>query len=149
LGKRRKHIKKSAYFPNINKKNHTVESDQCGNHNCIAYAAGVTNKKWWPVIHPDAYWPPHVPYTESPDSFIRAFETIGYKQCADGAYEKDKEKVAFFTLAGRVKHAALLLSDSTWASKLGDMEDIEHELNAVGGGEYGTPTVFMERAKSA
>jgi hypothetical protein len=147
LGKRRKHIKKCAYFPNINKKNHAVKSDQDGTYNCIAFAAGRTDKKWWPIVRPDAHWPAGVPYTESPDSFIKAFETEGYTVCVDETYVDGTEKVAFFTFAGRVKHAARMSTKDGWLSKLGDAEDISHELRAVTGGGYGLPTVFMERRK--
>ena len=148
MGQRRKHIKKSDYFPKINKKNHTVHSDQDGLYNCIAFAAGVITKKWWPIVHPDAFWPHGAPYTESVDSFTKAFATIGYASCANGDYEDGIEKIVFYTSDGRVKHAARQIGQDKWASKLGNGEDIQHKLSAVAGGGYGSPTVFLSRAKA-
>lgn len=143
-GMRRKTIKKSNYFPNISKKNHTVSSDQDTGYNCIAYAAGDTGRWWWP-LDPFGYWPANIPRTDSPESFVRAFETLGYRQCADGKQAKGKEKIALYTRAGRVRHAARMDANGRWLSKLGKGEDIHHELLAVAGDGYGDPTVFMER----
>jgi hypothetical protein len=35
-----------------------------------------------------------------------------------------------------------------WTSKLGRIEDIEHELNGLEGQEYGTVKQFMKRIRS-
>jgi len=145
--KRRKHIKKSAHFPKITKKNHSVKSDQSPQYNCIAFAADETNRKWWPILLPDAFWPAGVPYTETPDSFIAAFATLGYAVCTDDQYVEGVEKVALYTSGGRVKHAAKLIGPDRWASKLGQQEDIHHKKGAVAGGIYGEPTVYMSRPR--
>lgn len=146
--KRRPFIKKSSFFPKINKNNHSVESDADENYNCIAYAADVTTVKWWPVAPPDAAWPLDPPYSDSADSFIRAFRTKGYEVCNGGAYEEGLEKIAFFEVMGHVKHAARQVARDKWASKLGDEEDIHHKLDAVAGGDYGEVTVYMSRKKA-
>ena len=110
MGQRPKHIKRSNYFPRLSKKNHSVESDKDGNYNCIAYAAGSTMKKWWPIFRKDAYWPLGVPYSETVDAFIRAFQTLGYVECLDGTFVQDTEKIAIYsndgTRGGKPTHAA-------------------------------------------
>lgn len=141
----RKHIKKCGEFPKINKRNHTVASPQTTSYNCIAFAAGVTTKKWWPAFHPDAYWPPGCPYSDSIASFVQAFQTLGYTVCADGKYEEGFEKIALYAKFGAVKHAARLVAKGKWASKLGDLEDIVHEETAVAGGLYGEVVQYMRR----
>ncbi len=147
--KRRTRVKKSDVFPKINKNNHSIESDPDPDYNCIAFAAGVTTIKWWPVFAPDAYWPIDPPYSESIDCFTRAFRTQGYEICNSGAYEEGLEKIAFFELLGRVKHAARQFGPEKWTSKLGKGVDIVHKLDAVAGGEYGDVTVYMSRKKPA
>jgi hypothetical protein len=144
---RRKSIKKCREFPRITKKNHSVESDQNRRYNCIAYAAGVTHIKWWPIFHPDAFWPKDAPHSDGPSAFVKAFETLGYSLCENGKYEEGKEKIAFYASQGGVKHAARQVGRSLWASKLGDLEDIHHEISAVAGGLYGEPSFFMVRPK--
>jgi hypothetical protein len=151
VGTRPKHIKKNNAFPRINKKNHTVESDRDGNYNCIAYAAGSTTIKWWPVFAKDAFWPPGIPYSETLDAFTRAFGTLGYAECQDGAYVEGVEKIAIYTTdgtrGGTPTHAARQVSQATWASKLGGSYDIHHKERAVSGGLYGDIAVFMQRAR--
>ena len=142
---RRKYIKKSTLFPRINKKNHSVVNDQSRFYNCISFAAGDTKKKWWPAFPPDAYWPAGAPFGDSVNSFVKAFETLGYKVCPDGSYIEGLEKIALYTLYGAVKHAARQVGKNLWASKLGDDEDIHHEIQAVSGGLYGDASVYMER----
>jgi hypothetical protein len=134
-------MKKSNTFPELTKKNHSVESDYCPAYNCIAFAADVTHIKWWPAFSKDAFWPPGAPYSETLDSFIEAFGTIGYIECESGEYVDGHEKVALYThdgsRGGRPKHAAKQIDETQWASKLGNSFDIKHHKGAVSGGDYG------------
>jgi hypothetical protein len=36
-------------FPELRRLGYCVSSEENSNYNCIAYAAGVTNTRWWPV----------------------------------------------------------------------------------------------------
>ena len=153
VGQRPKHIKRSNHFPRLTKKNHSVESDRDGTYNCIAYTAGSTTIKWWPVFRKDAYWPPGIPYNETVEAFVQAFGTLGYAECADGSFIDGIEKIAIYsrdgTRSGRPTHAAKQVDDKTWASKLGNEYDIHHRDSlAVGGGGYGEIAVFMKRPRS-
>jgi hypothetical protein len=42
-------------------------------------------------------------------------------------------------------HAARQLPGGRWTSKLGNREDIEHDLNAVSGEAYGTVVMVLKR----
>jgi hypothetical protein len=121
-------------------------SDIDTQYNCIAYAAGVTDKKWWPQFHPDYYWPPNAPRVNSLISFIAVFRELGYEVCEDGAYEVGFEKVAFYTRNGVPTHAARQIGPDRWESKLGNWYDIEHTTDAVSSGDYGRMDTFMKRA---
>jgi hypothetical protein len=148
MAQRPKHIKKSNEFPRLNKQNHDVTSDKSGNYNCIAWAAGTTTIKWWPVFAPDAYWPPSAPKVETLDAFIKAYETLGYAVCADGSYVEGTEKIAIYTKSGKPVHAARQIDAVNWTSKLGGREDISHHRDVVSDGMYGTIEVYMSRPKS-
>jgi len=142
---RPKHIKRHPQIPSLNKTNHDVTSDSDPQYNCIAYAAGITNRKWWPNFLPDFYWPPDAPKVNSINSFITAFAALGYEVCDDGDYETGFEKVAFYTRNGVPTHAARQIGPNKWQSKLGSWYDIEHQKDAVSSGDYGRMDTFMKR----
>jgi hypothetical protein len=131
---RPKHLKRDARFPALKKSNNSVTSDSDVQYNCVAFAAGVTNRKWWPDFHPDFYWPPGSPRINTIASFIKAFETLGYESCNDGKYEHGFEKVVFYVKDGLPTHAALQVGRNKWKSKLGNWYDVEHTAEALSGG---------------
>jgi hypothetical protein len=142
---RPKHIKNHPRLPSLNKQNNDVTSDATPFYNCVAYAAGEMNRKWWPVFHPDFYWPPSAPKINSIASFVTAFETLGYAECDDGRLEGGYEKVAFFVRDGQPTHASRQLPGGKWTRKLGDYYDIEHTEHAVSSGDYGKIVKYMKR----
>ena len=76
----------------------------------------------------------------------QAFLFLGYKQCADSMLEDGFEKVALYGSLSLYTHAARQLPNGRWTSKLGNGEDIEHEIpDNVGGGLYGEVVQFMKR----
>jgi hypothetical protein len=148
MGQRPKHLKKSNTFPRLAKKRNKVTSNEDKTYNCIAYAAGRTDKKIWPTFHPDHYWPPSVPRADELTSLVNLFSSLGYARCGDGSFEAGFEKVAIYVhpVTGRPTHAARQISPGKWASKLGEWFDIEHTVDAVSGGDYGEMSVFLKRA---
>jgi hypothetical protein len=120
-------------------------------YNCIAWAANDTHSKWWPWAYPpQGYWPAGIDRDDTIKAFSEAFATLGYKLCDDASFEPGYEKVAIYVgKDGLVKHMARQLPTGTWTSKLGDLEDIEHEtLEMVAGEAYGIPKAFLKRPKS-
>ncbi|MGH7498113.1 MAG: DUF7689 domain-containing protein, partial [Gemmatimonadales bacterium] len=116
-------------------------------YNCIAWAAGDSQRVWWPAPSPYAYWPPNVSLKEAVDAFAAAFATLGYSPCPDGSVEAGYEKVAIFVSKdGKPTHAARQLPGGTWTSKLGKGgEDISHSLYGLEGGAYGDVALHMKR----
>ena len=121
-------------------------------YNCIAYAAGDVTKPWWPPV-PNVkgyYWPPGAPVEETLSAFISAFQSLGYEVCDSPDYAPGFEKVALFAKpTGVPTHAATQYENGRWRSKLGNLEDIEHDLHAVECPIYGTVQVYMERPRVA
>src|SRR5205807_1808725 len=110
-------------------------------YNCIAWSAGDT-ERWW---EPGVYWP--VPAENyGLDALELAFRSLGYEPCPDGNLEPGFEKVALYVTGQFYSHAARQLPSGKWTSKLGRLEDIEHDSpEAVAGGAYGDVARVMRR----
>ena len=135
-------------FPNLRADSYLVTSPATIHYNCIAWAAGYTNRWWWP--HPDAYWPPGVPEEETIEAFIKAFITEGYERCNDSKLDEGYEKIAIYATEHGPTHAARQLENGRWTSKIGDAEDITHSsLEGLIGELYGSPACYLRRLKRA
>ena len=135
-------------FPGLGTSTLRVTSSASRDYNCIAWAAGDMARWWWPDADPDndaIYWPAGVVAEETLDAFAAAFVTLGYAPCSGEELELGFERIALFAIAGVPTHAARQLSSGRWTSKLGLREDIEHELHALSGVEYGAVTLIMKR----
>jgi len=138
-----------SYFPSLPGK--WIEtSPPTTDYNCFAFAVG-DETRWWDPLPPGSYyWPPNVPRGYQLEHFQRAFETEGFRRCADGNLVEGIEKIAIFINAyGGVEHAARQEPNGKWKSKIGGFEDISHDdLDALSGGDYGDPRCFMERERN-
>jgi hypothetical protein len=114
-------------------------------YNCIAWAAGDLTRVWWPDRQRVAFWPKEVSRTETLQSFVAAYRTLGYEPCESGELEIGFEKIAIFLRGGLPKHAARQLPDDRWTSKLGRDQDIAHDLHGLEGNNYGRVKQFMRR----
>jgi hypothetical protein len=136
-----------AAFPGLASGRYHITSRSNWRYNCIAWAAGQTTDWWWPG--PNAaveHWPEGVPRELSLPAFQQAFETLDYSVCAAEEQESGFQKIALYADAnGQPTHAARQLPEGNWTSKLGNAEDIEHELRALEGDTYGTVVLFMKR----
>jgi hypothetical protein len=140
-----------ASFPNLARGNHEDKSPLDKRYNCIAYAAAVDSKWWWPDANGIGYWPPGVPREETQAAFIQAYETKGYAVCSDDSFEDGYEKVAIYVNPDNniPTHAARQILAGKWVSKIGEAEDIEHEtLNVVEGPLYGIAMIYMKRQRA-
>ena len=124
------------------------ESERTREYNYIAWVFGDTSRRWWPVE--GYYWPlPKPDREESIDDFISAFSLHGYEVCDDGTFESGFEKIAIYTINGEPTHAAKQKANGLWSSKIGSLEDIEHENpEDVNCPTYGTVHTFMRRRLS-
>ena len=135
-------------FPILKASGYTISSPATIEYNCIAWAAGDSEAWWWPDPFNQYYWPSEIIREESIDAFVKAFEFLGYTICPDAEYEKGYEKVAIYSKTdGRPTHAARQIASEKWTSKIGSLEDIEHDTNSLSGSRYGEPVIFMKRPK--
>lgn len=138
-------------FPQLRDDTFEITSPRDVHYNCVAWAVGDTKRWWWPGEPPFSFWPPGVVREESIVSFVEAFATLGYEVARSGVHEPDHEKVALFVSSdGIPTHMARQLSDGSWTSKLGRLEDIMHgDASGVAGSDYGQIAVFLRRPKSS
>lgn len=148
-----KSIKLELTFQSLKESNYCVTSKITSVYNCIAWAAGKSDRPWWPIPYPSApyYW------TESDkdellEDFISGFGTLGYISCENGNLEEGYEKIVIYIDEnGEVSHMARQLNTGLWTSKCGDLEDIQHsleDLEGVNGHGYGIASHFMKRKRT-
>ena len=133
-------------FPHLVHSTYAITSPSTPEYNCIAWAAGDTERWWWPLAGSFAYWPSNVPVQETLDAFIKAFGSIGFTPCGNADIDQGYEKVALYVDEnGKPTHAARQLTNGRWTSKLGQSRDIEHELNGLIGTMYGVVAQVLKR----
>jgi len=139
----------SGQFPNAAKEGYEPTSPQSMDYNCVAWAANDQTRTWWPypdIAGNEAYWPKGCPRILKIKAFIKAFETLRYKQCANGDQEEGYEKIAIYATDNNVPtHVARQLPDGKWTHKVGWDIDVTASLLAMGGGAYGTVARYMRR----
>jgi hypothetical protein len=139
----------TSLFPNLRVSHFQITSPPTDVYNCIAWAAGQTTKWWWPPVDPlddTPFWPDDAPHAVTVPAFAAVFATLGYVPCDNDAHEIGWEKVALFADSWQTPtHAARQLRNGRWTSKLGEADDIEHELRALEGDIYGTVVLVLKR----
>lgn len=138
-----------SIFNNLRNSKYKITSPRSKNYNCISWAADETYRLWWPVG--GAYWPPNVTREETLESFVQAFRTLGYRPCDNELVEKGFEKVAIYVdFTGTPTHMARQLNSGKWTSKIGALEDIEHDTlqGLAGSGGYGLVRQLLKRRRA-
>lgn len=135
-------------FPNLTDDNHSIMSPTSDNYNCIAWAYEDSNKVMWPGESPDYYWPTDVISADETRALIQLFLDAGYEECDTGEQEDGFKKVAIYGDEEGPHHAALQLASGRWTSKLGKLQDIEHDtLEVLEGKDYGWAFVFLKKRR--
>ncbi len=135
-----------ADFPKLQEADREITSESTHEYNCIAWAAGDTDRWWWPDEMGTAYWPPGAPRQRTMLAFALAYGTLGYVPCDDGGLEVGCEKIVLYQDADGPTHAARQLPDGRWTSKLGNFEDIAHRTpECLEGPCYGRVFQYLKR----
>jgi len=127
-----------------------ITSPATSEYNCVAWAFNDTRKVWWP--EEDYYWPTPPPVFPTIDTFIETFSLMGYEQCDSNQFESGFQKIAIFGKSwDEPSHVARQLTNGVWASKMGPLVDIEHDLrqdltNDFFLASYGPVRVIMKKA---
>jgi hypothetical protein len=134
-------------YPNLNDTNHRITSPDDVGYNCIAHALGK-NDQWWEPAEGYQWPPPEIaPHDYKLTSLIEVYRSEGFDLCANPSQEPGFDKIALYADEYEYTHAAVMLENGKWSSKLGQGQDIEHEtLDVVEGPNYGRAVKFMKRA---
>ena len=140
------------FAPRANPENSQPCSPQTADYNCLAFAAGDTGAWWEPYVipptQPGIYWPQGVKPDNGIEDWEAALATVGFVPCADGAFDSALVKVAILGFGTTAEHATRQLVNGKWVSKLGNLEDIEHDApETIGGGDYGEVLRFLCRPR--
>ncbi len=93
----------------------------------MAWAAGHDDA-WWEAS-PDGYWPEGIRRDGSVEAAIELFQSLGFTctHLNDVGLEKGVLKVAIYGDAAGYTHVARQLPSGMWMSKIGKLQDIEHD----------------------
>lgn len=136
----------AARFPNVAESYLRITSPEDSGYNCVSWAAGETQRCWHPSAFGGLYWPGGAA-DDTVQEWVQAFERLGYRPCESDDVEPGFEKVAIFADHDFPLHVARQLPTAHWTSKLGPREDVEHELHALAGREYGRVVTILRRAR--
>jgi hypothetical protein len=131
-------------FPGLLVDGYSVTSAATNTYNCIAWAAGV-NSVWWDPAT-GYYWPDGAPREHAIEALKAVFAGMGFVDCDSADQERGFDKIALYGDLGEWTHAARMLENGKWTSKLGPQEDIEHGTPAgLAGSVYGNVVCIMKR----
>jgi len=138
-----------TYCPHLSAGDYQITSPSTPDYNCVAWGA-EEDDRWWDPTDPEKYWPDGVPRELTLSAFIQAYQTLGYLPCDSLELEPGFQKIAIYTKPpgeadGQPTHVTRQLPNGRWTSKLGNLEDIEHELDALRGFYYGAVAQILKR----
>ncbi len=122
-------------------------SNKDTNYNCASWVVGINDRWLWPFndLNPYWYWPADIKEGDEVESFIDFFSNMGYVICFSEIYEENYDKVVVYGDSEGPTHLAKQLDKKYWSSKIGDMEDVKHELKTFENSRYGNIKLFMKR----
>lgn len=144
-------------FPGLISDGYRATSAATTKYNCVAWSMGDDRRWWEPGGSPylgtvrivdDDYWPRWAPPDNTLASMIRLYAKYGYMPCSDGVLEPKKRKLALYVFTTRkgllvVSHVARQLETGWWASKLGDLIDVEHASLLSLAPSYGSQVFYL------
>lgn len=137
------------WFPNLAADGYEVAGDPTPEFNCIAWALGITDRRWDCDV-PESYWPPALTRNSRVDTLMRLFAEQGFSLCGNDLPEPGFDKIAIYAFVGQFTHVARQLENGLWSSKIGRLETITHPSPAsLSGGIYGFVHCIMRRPIAA
>ena len=136
-------------FPNLTKDNARITSPEDYRYNCIAWAGGDNHQWWEPSGRRFHYWS-HQDLAYTMESYAKAFNVLGYEEESESSeLEEGFEKIALYADINDIpQHAARQLENGVWISKLGQLEDIEHDtLEVLESKDYGKVKLILKRPR--
>lgn len=136
-----------ALHPGLLEGEYLVTSPKDPVYNCVAHALGQDDHWWAPGGFPGSDWPDGIDQSETLDAWIQFFRLYGFVPTNSADFEDEMEKVAIYTVGAEATHVAVQLDNGRWSSKLGSLQDIEHQLAALEDSRYGSVALVMSRVR--
>ena len=136
-------------FPALRGTSWDIKSDGTPVYNCLAWAVGENHRRW--DTDKPHYWPDNNRHKFGIAYLVAAYRAVGFVVSNIDACVPDAEyeKIVLYCRDTEGSHAARLLANGRWTSKIGSHEDIEHETpGSLIGSVYGKPMVYMRRKKT-
>ena len=144
----RARLKIEGLLPGLGGSRWEVTSDDDPSYNCVGWALGDA-EHWWEPVRP-MRWPEGVPREDTVEAYLAVFAIAGFTACDTADPEPGFEKVVIYGEQSGFTHAARQLPDGTWTSKLGALEDIEHDdPRSLEGSCFGRVVAFLRRPVAA
>ncbi|MDF2387104.1 hypothetical protein JMG10_36935 [Nostoc ellipsosporum NOK] len=141
--------KLEADYPNLTVYGYKITSPDTIEYNCVGWAAEDDETWWWPDPQNQYYWPPDIIREVNIEAFQQAYRTLGYEICQDDVLEAGFQKIAIYVNSNKAPtHVARQLQNGKWTSKIGSLEDIEHNnlQGLTGQPGYGDVACIMKKA---
>ena len=128
-------------------------------YNCIAWAMRFADRWVDPTVTAGHWWPIQVTGKVTtdlhPDTLVKAFEALSFTICPNGKKEWFYDKVALYynPATGLWSHAARIINDNEYYSKIGGLWALHHGAGgtlsnpASGINDYGIIYKYMRRPK--
>jgi hypothetical protein len=139
------YTKLKSIFPSLTDDNFRITSSDTNTYNCLAWVIDEDSYRVDPL---SGRWGTGVVRTPTIEALMEVYEEHGFEECTDDSIEKGYVKIAIYAepMTGRITHAAKQCPDGSWTSKLGDLQDINHDTPEVlQGGGYGTVQRYMRK----
>lgn len=120
-------------FPNWKNARYTSPKDP--GYNCMAWVFGDKSQLWWPNVS-GHYWPVKAKRKDALAELRRYLKAEGWRQ--DKSEKISFPAIAIYAKNSKLKHVARMLENGRWTSKLGEIEDIEHDLSDLVCDDYGS-----------
>lgn len=141
----------TVHFPSFRGgKGYRDTSEASIEYNCLSWALGINWTRYDPEPACAGYfWFPGVEREWTLNAIRKIFKYHDYVECDSHDLEEGFEKVVFYIDdTGQPGHFARQLPDGKWTSKLGDLNDIEHDtLESLICDEYGKPGLAFKRKR--
>lgn len=136
-------------FPKLHGTPWEIKSRKTRRYNCLAWAAREKHRRW--DFTKGAHWPPGVKRASGIAYLVGAFQAEGFSVCNESdcrKYDSTADSIVVYEMNRIGMHAARLLANGMWSSKLGDVEDVQHKTpEDISGTTYGNPIVYMKRKR--
>jgi hypothetical protein len=141
----------NVHFPKLKGgKGYRNTSEPTIAYNCLAWALGINWAYYSESPRCAGYiWFPGVEREWNAKNILKIFENHGYSICDNRDLEMGYEKVVFYEDENGIpQHFARQLENGKWTSKLGDLNDIEHDnLECLICPVYGKPQTVLKRKR--